>query len=127
MPKLGIDKALATDATDYIQAQEDKLNTVDGVVLPDRENAALAKKELEEIQNIMFKVEPPQNEPLLSYERNLLEIEDKLSQLRTPVKDKYIGIIKSIWWILTKSSERYHLSKPPQQEKKRQRKGLLNS
>ena len=24
----------------------------------------------------------------------LLEIEDKLSQLRTPVKDKYIGIIK---------------------------------
>lgn len=94
LPKLGIDKALATDATDYIQAQEDKLNTVDGVVLPDRENAALAKKELEEIQNIMFKVAPPQNEPLLSYERNLLEIEDKLSQLRTPVKDKYIGIIK---------------------------------
>lgn len=42
----------------------------------------------------MFKVAPPQNEPLLSYERNLLEIEDKLSQLRTPVKDKYIGIIK---------------------------------
>lgn len=94
LPKLGIDKTLATDATDYIQAQEDKLNTVDGVVLPDRENAALAKKELEEIQNIMFKVAPPQNEPLLSYERNLLEIEDKLSQLRTPVKDKYIGIIK---------------------------------
>lgn len=94
LPKLGIDKTLATDATDYIQAQEDKLNTVDGVVLPDRENAALAKKELEEIQNIMFKVAPPQNEPLLSYERNLLEIEDKLSQLRTLVKDKYIGIIK---------------------------------
>lgn len=94
LPKLGIDKTLATDATDYIKAQEDKLNTVDGVVLPDRENAALAKKELEEIQNIMFKVAPPQNEPLLSYERNLLEIEDKLSQLRTPVKDKYIGIIK---------------------------------
>ena len=94
LPKLGIDKTLATDATDYIQAQEDKLNTVDGVVLPDRENAALAKKELEEIQNIMFKVAPPQNEPLLSYERNLLEIEDKLSQFRTPVKDKYIGIIK---------------------------------
>ena len=94
LPKLGIDISQAIDATQYIQSQENRLNTVDGVVLSSREEAALARQELTDIQNIMFKVAPPTNEPLLSYEKNLLDIQDKLSVYQTPIKNKYIGIIK---------------------------------
>ena len=94
LPKLGIDITKADEAVKYIQSQEDKLNTVDGIVLPDRETAALAVTELEEIKNIMFKVAPPQNEPLLSYEKNMLNVLEELSRFHTVIKDKYIGIVK---------------------------------
>ena len=94
LPEIGINIEQAHDATEYLQSQENRLNTVDGVVLSSRDEAKLAHDELAQIQNIMSKISPPTNEPLLSYERNLLIYQQEIAQFITDVKNKYLGIIQ---------------------------------
>ncbi len=94
LPEVGIELSQAFAATQYIQAQEDRLNTVDGVVLPTRDECALAKKELVEIQNIMSMVVAPTSDSLLDYEKSLLGYKADLEKYHTAVKNKYLGIIQ---------------------------------
>ncbi len=94
LPEIGIDLSQAFAATEYIRQQEDRLNTVDGVVLSSREEAALAKTELTEIQNIMSCIVPPTSDSLLDYEEKLLEHRAQIEKYQTKVKEKYLGIIQ---------------------------------
>ena len=73
LPEIGIDISQAFAATQYIKSQEDRLNTVDGVVMSSREETQIAKTELSQIQGIMSKIVPPTSESLLDYETELLQ------------------------------------------------------
>jgi len=94
LPEIGIELEQAFAATQYLQQQENRNNTVDGVVMSSRDETALAKSELPQIQNIMSMVVPPTNESLLDYERNLLGIKADIDKFITPVKNKYLGIVQ---------------------------------
>ncbi len=94
LPEIGIELSQAFAATQYIQSQEDRLNTVDGVVLSSRDECALAKKELLEIQNIMSMIVPATADSLLDYERTLLSHKADLEKYQTAVKNKYLGIVQ---------------------------------
>ncbi|MDD5923637.1 MAG: hypothetical protein PUC88_02475 [Clostridia bacterium] len=94
LPEIGINLAQAFAATQYIQSQEDRLNTVDGVVFTTREECALAKYEFSEIQKIMSMVVAPTSESLLDYEQKLLLYKAYLAKFQTTVKNKYLGIIQ---------------------------------
>lgn len=94
LPEIGIEISQAFAATEYIQKQEDRINTVDGVVLKTRDEAALAKTELPQIQNIMSMVVPPTADSLLDYERDLLSKKAEIEKFQTIVKNKYLGIIQ---------------------------------
>lgn len=94
LPEIGIDISQAFAATQYIKSQEDRLNTVDGVLLSSRDEAKTAQKELAQIQAIMCKVIPPTSESLLDYETSLLQYKAEIEGLTTIVKNKYLGTIQ---------------------------------
>ena len=94
LPEIGIEIAQAFAATQYIRSQEDRLNTVDGVVMASREEAALARTELSQIGIIMSKIQPPTLESLIDYETELLENKMAVESFTTAVKNKYLGIIQ---------------------------------
>ncbi len=94
LPEIGIDLAQAFAATQYIQTQEDRLNTVDGVVFTTREECALANDEFSEIQKIMSMVVAPTSDSLLDYEQKLLSYKAELEKFQTTVKNKYLGIVQ---------------------------------
>lgn len=94
LPEIGIELSQAVAANQYIQTHENRLNTVDGVVFDSREGAAKGKQELEEITGIMSTVVPPENNALLDYERNILDVKSRVEQFQTDVKLKYIGILQ---------------------------------
>lgn len=94
LPEIGIDIEQAKNAVNYLNDQENRVNTVDGVVLSSREDAKLANDELSKIQIIMKEVTPPESEPYLSYERKLLNCRNEIEKFVTPVKNKYLSIIQ---------------------------------
>lgn len=94
LPELGIDISQAFAATQYIQTQEERLNTVDGVVMSSREETQTAKTELSQIQVVMSKIVPPTGESLLDYEAQLLQYRSEIENFTTAVKNKYLGIIQ---------------------------------
>lgn len=93
LPLVGITEAEASSAFAYLNQCEAKLNTVDGVTLPNREEAAKARQELTTIASIMNGVQPPPKDALLDYEQLLLYKRSLLEQLTTVVKLKYINQI----------------------------------
>ncbi len=93
LPEIGLELAQASAATEYIQGEEDRLNTVDGVVLGSREEAARAREEFAQIESIMNQIAPPDNHSLLSYERFLLQQKEIINQFFTPVKDRHLAQI----------------------------------
>lgn len=94
LPEIGIDISQAFAATQYIKSQEDRLNTVDGVVMSSREETQIAKTELSQIQGIMSKIVPPTSESLLDYETELLQYKTEVEKFTTAIKNKYLGIIQ---------------------------------
>lgn len=94
LPEIGIDISQAFAATQYIKSQEDRLNTVDGVLMSTRDEAKLAQTELSQIQAIMCKVVPPTSESLMDYETTLLQYKSEIEAFTTNVKNKYLGIIQ---------------------------------
>lgn len=95
LPEFGIDLAQAGQAVQYLEQCEVKLNTVDGVAFGSREEAALAREELPKITEIMKSVQQPNRDSLLSYEKKLFAVKEKLELFTSPVKEKYIGTINS--------------------------------
>ena len=93
LPDLGITLEQAHEATRYIQSQEDRLNTVDGVLFPSREEAAFGRREYEQIMQLMSGVRPPTKDSLLDYERNLLAVREQVGAFETDVKNKYLALI----------------------------------
>lgn len=94
LPETGITLEQATSANQYIQTHENRLNIVDGVVFDSREGAVKGRQELEEIAGIMSTVLPPENDALLDYERNILNIKNQVEQFQTDVKLKYLSILQ---------------------------------
>lgn len=93
LPEVGLEVSTAFAANQYLQSEENRLNTVDGVVMSSREEAALAKNELSEINKIMADVVPPTAESLLDYEESLNNKKSGISKYKTNVKLKYISKI----------------------------------
>lgn len=92
LPEIGIELSQAFAATQYLEEREKALNTVDGVVFPSREAAALARSEFAEIRDIMQPVAAPTSDSLLDYEQDLLERRSRLEGYQTAVKDKYLAL-----------------------------------
>ena len=93
LPLIGIEMNQAVEALEYLQSQENRLNTVDGVTFESREAAAFGLNEYNQIVQIMSSVVPPQNDPLVDYENDLLNTKAKIEQFQTPIKQKYIAVI----------------------------------
>ena len=63
--------------------------TVDGVVLPTRDEAEIARGEIQQIAQLMPAADP-------NNEAALLEIKSRMEAMKTPVRDKYLAYINQL-------------------------------
>lgn len=63
--------------------------TVDGVVLPTRDEAEIARGEIQQIAQLMPAADP-------NNEEALLEIRSRMEAMKTPVRDKYLAYINQL-------------------------------
>ncbi len=80
---------LKAELAAVLKAYDTQFRTVDGILLPTREEAAVSRRELEEITTLMPKADP-EDEPAL------LEIKARLELMHPPVRDRYLNYINSL-------------------------------
>lgn len=93
LPKVGITIDQAPEVVSYIETQRNRLNTVDGIVFVNRDDAEKGRQEYKKIAEIMSDVSAPTSESFLDYEENLLNVRNQLLVFSTPVKDKYVNLV----------------------------------